>query len=1216
MGTQNRIRNKWYLIPLLISIFSIKPLHGQTGKEFWFVCPEVAQQHSDRPVFLRFSTYSKSADIEITQPANSQFSKITFTVSANSAYSYEVTSILAKLECVTKNSKDNKGLLITSSEPITAYYEISSGLNCDIFALKANNALGTKFTIPFQNTQRANYIAPGIDIVSTEDSNKITIYPGKRLSGYSNTDPISISLNKGETFSVDALSTNASDAPIGTQVLSDKNIAVTLRHESLNGNGGCADLAGDQLIPDNLAGTYFVIMKGYLNSGENYYIHPLYDGTDVKIDGTYKTTLNKGSIYQSTFGSNSVIVIRTSKPIQLFQISGFGCEVGGAIIPPVECTGSKQVSFARSSTDPFYTQILVRTKDTGSFLVNGQPGIIKSSDFSVVPNTNNYYCYARRQWSTNEIASGGSKIITNDSGKFHLGIIHGNSSNTCRFGYFSDFSQTSLAIIKKGPPYCMGDELKITARSTPEAYSYKWTGPGSTLAKDSVLLFKSFSLKDTGLYSVSVSNSACENITEFFNLSVFSDFNGTLTLKDSFNCYKGNKFRFSSEIYENNDSLSYKKWFLNGKDQNAGDSSYLSFSNLDTGNHNVGVLFVSKSGCETMRNYPIVVYPQNSFFISINQSEQCLDGNNFKLSAFDSLNNEAHFEWHWLGQNAIGDSVEIQLDSSSNFYVTTVAENKFYCVDSVQTELKVNPNPTIDKFIYEDSSCYSTQNQTLTLNTSGVKTGSWTLNNGNVQDYVSDTFNVFDLPVGYNKLKLLVENEFGCQYSDSIGITIMPQYRLVLQSDTIQFCGASMNEFQLEVKRSFNDTTSPYWQPYSLNPGTVSWQVQNGQIVPINDTSILWKNLPIGATQVKILNKTPFGCIDSTLAIISIDSLLKSQLSLLLVDSCFNNYDLVIEDKTQSRLNRFAINNQIEVNGMLYSDVVLPPLNNIQSGKNNVYLRFADNFGCQYRDSLTFNLIPPLQISYSIEDGCIYTPLEFKTIGTIPNSTMDSIKISFGDGNRTSNSSGYHTYNQSGNFTNQIIYYSENGCVDTAFKNTTVHPKPKAMFIFEPTEPKFKNDSYKLINNSSGFSSHYWLINQQLYYDQDLSLIAQDTGKVTHTLVVSSEFGCSDTFSRTSTISCNIWYYIPNAFTPNTNGLNDGFRVEGELCNIDHFEFQIFDKYGTCLFQTQDPSEYWYGIDIDGIEVPEGNYVYRVSFQNQISGEYFNNDGWVILLRN
>lgn len=71
-------------------------------------------------------------------------------------------------------------------------------------------------------------------------------------------------MNKGQTYSFENVSNIPNQRAGGTIVLSNKPIAITIKDDSIQLPGfGCADTAGDQLIPDDLAGSEFAIMKGY-----------------------------------------------------------------------------------------------------------------------------------------------------------------------------------------------------------------------------------------------------------------------------------------------------------------------------------------------------------------------------------------------------------------------------------------------------------------------------------------------------------------------------------------------------------------------------------------------------------------------------------------------------------------------------------------------------------------------------------------------------------------------------------------------------------------------------------------------------------------------------------------------------------------------------------------------------------------------------------------
>jgi gliding motility-associated-like protein len=75
--------------------------------------------------------------------------------------------------------------------------------------------------------------------------------------------------------------------------------------------------------------------------------------------------------------------------------------------------------------------------------------------------------------------------------------------------------------------------------------------------------------------------------------------------------------------------------------------------------------------------------------------------------------------------------------------------------------------------------------------------------------------------------------------------------------------------------------------------------------------------------------------------------------------------------------------------------------------------------------------------------------------------------------------------------------------------------------------------------------------------------------------------------------------YIPSAFTPDNNGLNDVFLAKG-TGNVVLFHMAIYDRWGGVLFATDDKNKGWNGSS-NGVMVPIGTYVYVVKYREQNS---------------
>lgn len=72
--------------------------------------------------------------------------------------------------------------------------------------------------------------------------------------------------------------------------------------------------------------------------------------------------------------------------------------------------------------------------------------------------------------------------------------------------------------------------------------------------------------------------------------------------------------------------------------------------------------------------------------------------------------------------------------------------------------------------------------------------------------------------------------------------------------------------------------------------------------------------------------------------------------------------------------------------------------------------------------------------------------------------------------------------------------------------------------------------------------------------------------------------------------------YIPNAFSPNGDGVNDRFKPNSN-CDFREFEMRIFDRWGTLLFQSKNANEGWNG-KYNGNEVASTAYVYYIRYRN------------------
>lgn len=686
---------------------------AQSDIDFWFAAPDLQQSHGDRPIYLRIATSKSPAEVRISIPANPSFAPIVLNIPADTAISVNLSGSIDLIENVANNTTQKKGLRIQSTSRITCYYDIANSWNADMFALKGRNALGTKFTVPFQmillnrpSTPTATYTSDFI-VLATEDSTTIDVISPVILNNSGNRN-ITVKLNKGETFVFSVLTTVAVGRPGGALVKSNKPISITTKDDTL-GLQNCGDTAGDQLIPDSLAGQEFVLLRGYF-TGSNpdyYYVFATEDNTIVWVNGTQVGVLQKaGDYYTGQLGSNGNVAdyIETDKPVQMFQISGFGCELGGAIIPSVKCTGSKQVSITRaSSTESFFINILSPKSIIKDFLFNGTSIYVDSSKFTMVAGSGGDWYYARIDIPSQIIAGGDRVLIENARGKFHVGVIQGGPGTTARFGYFSDFSSNTVLFSNESKPgvfllerdtLCYNTNVKIKSQ-VEEAKDFSWAGPNNFIGKDSTINFKNFLAKDTGTYILTATSGSCGTAKDSIRLIIdqpFANFNF------STNGCSGDSVVFKA------DSSAAVRWvwdFANGEKLDTSKRIQPKIKLPKAIDYNVKLRVASVRGCFSDDSVKVVRLSTRPKPLYKVQDIKCID----KVIQFDdasSIDTGAIVKWRWDFDTS-GTFIQDTASSSHNLIynkygskkVKLIAESSTGCVSDTFSisALVVSPNP-------------------------------------------------------------------------------------------------------------------------------------------------------------------------------------------------------------------------------------------------------------------------------------------------------------------------------------------------------------------------------------------------------------------------------------------------------------------------------------------------------------------------------------------
>lgn len=122
-----------------------------------------------------------------------------------------------------------------------------------------------------------------------------------------------------------------------------------------------------------------------------------------------------------------------------------------------------------------------------------------------------------------------------------------------------------------------------------------------------------------------------------------------------------------------------------------------------------------------------------------------------------------------------------------------------------------------------------------------------------------------------------------------------------------------------------------------------------------------------------------------------------------------------------------------------------------------------------------------------------------------------------------------------------------------------------------------------------------------------------EEGTYNVTLIGIDDFGCLEEVNKRAYIKVSEFVnqvFVPSAFTPNNDGVNDVFRIRG--FQPLEFNMMVFDHWGEQIYTSQNSSEGWDGSFLNK-PVPQGNYAYVITYFNGIESETLS--GNIALLR-
>ena len=268
---------------------------------------------------------------------------------------------------------------------------------------------------------------------------------------------------------------------------------------------------------------------------------------------------------------------------------------------------------------------------------------------------------------------------------------------------------------------------------------------------------------------------------------------------------------------------------------------------------------------------------------------------------------------------------------------------------------------------------------------------------------------------------------------------------------------------------------------------------------------------------------------------------------------------------------------------------------------------FKFDFNITYAIEAKFDALP--------RKVCMPQPINF--INKSPG-LRSSYIWDFGDGNTSVLKDPVHIYTKPGKYTVKFRVTDTASCnkTDSMTLEVEVLEGVKGEIVAEllPCTGKIN-----LELKGSGFSDPEW----------DLGDSTKFTGtKLTHSyasgnynlrvFLVNPVSGCRDTVKKNLQINSDSSgeVKLANVFTPNTDGLNDCYRVVGLSPECDEATLKIFNRWGEKIFYTNNVLDCWNGkVNNIGPELPTGTYFYQIKIKRRISSREQYVTGSINLIR-
>jgi gliding motility-associated-like protein len=332
-----------------------------------------------------------------------------------------------------------------------------------------------------------------------------------------------------------------------------------------------------------------------------------------------------------------------------------------------------------------------------------------------------------------------------------------------------------------------------------------------------------------------------------------------------------------------------------------------------------------------------------------------------------------------------------------------------------------------------------------------------------------------------------------------------------------------------------------------------------------------------------------------------------------LYDTCTNKF-LGVTDRSRSVFG--SINQWTwRLDGALNSTDSLPPIHDLSLGPHQLSLSETTVYGCE-SDTVTkiFSVHSTPVVNIGANNGCRNEPINFYGQQIDNTTNITKWNWNFGDSLISQKKNPEHVYPLGGTKTVHLTAVADDGCTSN---DTTKQIYVESIFADAGKDTSVQQNIPFILRGScggdfEGLPVATWSPSTGLNSNNGLSPTAILQNDQVYHLKVTTGNGCVATDSVTIKVFKTAGVLVPNAFTPNNDGLNDVLRPRYN--GIKHLDyFAIYDRWGQLVFKTSDMNGGWDG-KLNGQPQSAQTFVWIISAED-FNGKRFQLKGTTTIIR-